>query len=629
MKSSNAKQLGLLSFGTLGIVYGDIGTSPLYAFRLCFSSPHPFPVNTQNVYGVLSLILWSLTLVISIKYLLLVLRADNKGEGGILALANLALTRRLSKKKHLSTLILTLGIFGAALLYGDGMITPALSVLSAVEGLQVATPFFTPWIIPLTLIILTGLFFLQPRGTLGVSTLFSPIIFLWFLILAVLGTHEIIANPQILQAINPQYAIRFFAQNTWFGTLVLGSVFLVVTGGEALYADLGHFGQGPIRLSWFSLVFPCLLLNYFGQGAFLLKHPETLSHLFFAMAPTWALYPLVLLATLATIIASQAIISGSFSLTHQGMQLDFFPRVEVRHTSSKAKGQIYVPITNWLLFVGTLLLVVGFQESDSLAAAYGIAVSTTMVITTFLLFFVMTEKWKWRLFKSIVITLLLLVIDFSFFISLLNKIPHGGWVPLVVALLIYLAMTTWRKGQKLFGTQLQKRGIPIKDFFEMIKKDPPNRPEGVVVYLSKQPYSAPPALRYNYKINRSVHQNILLLCVRQYAYPHVTKENRYQIRDLKNGFYQIIIKYGFMDEIDVPKVMKKISKEDIKINFKFNPEELTYVITHEAVIPTKKTGMAKWREKLYSFLFRNSVRATRFFNLPYQRVLEIDPQVEI
>lgn len=627
MKSANPKRLWLLSAGTLGIVYGDIGTSPLYAFRLCFSGPHSFAVDSQNVYGVLSLIFWSLTLVISIKYLSLVLKADNKGEGGIMVLANLALSEKIVKKKHLSNIIIFLGLFGAALLYGDGMITPALSVLSAVEGLKVATPLFNPWVIPLTLFILTGLFFLQPKGTFHVSTLFSPIIFLWFLILAVLGIHQIMTHPIILLAINPYYAVLFFTHHGWFGTLVLGSVFLVVTGGEALYADLGHFGRSPIRLSWFSLVFPSLLLNYFGQGALLLRNPGAASHPFFVMAPEWSLYPLVVLATLATIIASQAIISGSFSLTYQGMQLDYFPRVEVRHTSSKEKGQIYVPIANWLLFTGTLLLVVGFQDSSGLAAAYGIAVSTTMVITSILLFFVMIGIWEWHWSKVVTVTFFLLMIDLSFFFALLNKIPHGGWVPLVVALLLYLVMTTWRKGQELFGGILQKRNIPIKEFFETMEKDPPNRPQGTIAYLSKLPESAPPALRYNYKINRSVHQTVILLCVKQYAYPHVSEENRYELEDLKNGFYQIIIKYGFMDEADVPLVMQRICEEEKKLKLKI--DEITYVITHEAVIPTEKRGMAKWREKLYSFLFRNSVRATRFFNLPYRQVLEIDPQIEI
>lgn len=627
MKSSVKKRFWILSLGALGIVYGDIGTSPLYALRLCFSGPHAFPVDAQNIYGVLSLILWSLTLVISIKYLILVLRADNKGEGGIMALASLALSEKVIKKKHLSTVVLILGLFGAALLYGDGMITPALSVLSAVEGLKVATPFFKPWIIPLTLLILTGLFIFQSRGTLRVSALFTPIIFLWFLVLSFLGIHQIVGNPHILKAVNPYYAVSFFFHHGWSGTLVLGSVFLVVTGGEALYADLGHFGKGPIRFSWFALVFPSLLLNYFGQGALLLKNPKAVAHPFFVMAPSWALYPLVFLATLATIIASQAIISGSFSLTYQGMQLDYFPRVEVRHTSSKERGQIYVPITNWMLFTGTLLLVVGFQNSSGLAAAYGIAVSTTMVITTFLLSFIMIGEWKWHWTKVFPVTIFLLIIDMSFFVPLLNKIPHGGWVPLLVAMLLYLVMTTWRKGQEIFGAFFRKRNIPIDDFFEMMKKNLPHRPEGTIAYLSKVPHSAPPALRYNYKINRSVHKIVLLLCVKQYAYPHVSEDNRYELEDLKNGFYQIIFKYGFMDEINLPQALQEVDKNEKNLNIQ--PEKISYVITHEAIIPTEKAGMARWREKLYSFLFRNSVRASRFFNLPYHQVLEIDPQIEI
>lgn len=627
MKSAINKRFWVLSLGALGIVYGDIGTSPLYALRLCFSGPHAFPVDAKNIYGVLSLILWSLTLVISIKYLILVLRADNKGEGGIMALFSLALSEKFVKKKHLSKAILALGLFGAALLFGDGMITPALSVLSAVEGLKMATPFFKPWIIPITLIILIGLFLFQSRGTLRVSALFTPIIFLWFLVLSVLGFLQILENPHVLKAVNPIYAVNFFSSHGWVGTLVLGSVFLVVTGGEALYADLGHFGRGPIRFSWFVLVFPSLLLNYFGQGALLLKNPGAAEHPFFVMAPPWALYPLVFLATLATIIASQAIISGSFSLTYQGMQLDYFPRVQVRHTSSKEKGQIYVPITNWMLFTGTLLLVAGFQNSAGLAAAYGIAVSTTMVITTFLLSFVMIGTWNWHWAKVFPVTALLLVIDLSFFVPLLSKIPHGGWVPLVVAVLLYLIMTTWRKGQEIFGAFAQKRNIPIDEFFNMMKKDPPHRPDGTIAYLSKASHSAPPALRYNYKVNRSVHKKILLLCVKQYAYPHVSEENRYEWEDLKNGFYQIIFKYGFMDEVDVPQVLRTIDQNEKKLDIE--PDKITYVITHEAIIPTEKAGMARWREKLYSFLFRNSLRASRFFNLPYHQVLEIDPQIEI
>src|ERR1035437_2389812 len=478
---SETKQLSILSLAALGIVFGDIGTSPLYAVRECFYGTFSVVPTTTNIFGAFSLIFWALILVISVKYLILVLRADNEGEGGILALMFLVLPKKKNSKRY--KVILVMGLFGAALLYGDGMITPAISVLSAIEGLKIATPLFSPFVIPITLGILFGLFFFQKIGTKKVGFIFGPLLLLWFIVIATLGLHSIINHPEILKSINPYYAIHFFAVNHWHGIVILGAVFLVVTGGEALYADIGHFGKKPIRLAWFIIVLPSLLINYFGQGALLLENTSFAINPFYYMAPSWAIYPLVVMAAMATVIASQAVISGAFSLTFQALQLGYLPRVSVIHTSNETRGQIYIPQINWLLFIGTISLVLLFKTSANLAAAYGVAITTTMVITTLLAFFAMNNLWKWKLSISIAVTAFLLTIDLSFFSANMGKIPDGGWFPILIASGIYLVMITWHKGRKLVNIQYRKFTGLLTDFIKAYKQNPVIRVEGTAIYF--------------------------------------------------------------------------------------------------------------------------------------------------
>lgn len=629
-KSTNSKQslkkLLPLSLTSLGVVYGDIGTSPIYALRECFVGASGFPVHKENIFGILSLIAWSLILVISIKYLVLVLRADNQGEGGILALAHKIIPDDVNSwtKKH--WFLVSIGLFGAALLYGDGIITPALSVLSAVEGLKVATPFFEPYIVPLTIFILTGLFLIQHRGTEKVGKLFGPVTFIWFLVLTILGILQILDNPSVLYAFNPWYAIDFFLSHGFHGTLILGAVFLVVTGGEALYADLGHFGKGPIRLSWFSIVFPGLLLNYFGQGALLLNNPELVENVFYHMAPSWALYPLVFMTTLATIIASQAVISGVFSLTSQAVQMNYFPRTEIRHTSSKRRGQIYVPVANWLLFIGTISLVLNFKSSGNLAGAYGIAVSMTMIITTFLLYFVMVHIWHWQKLWAIPITVILMVIDFSFFSSIVRKVTHGGWIPLTIAGSLYLVMVIWRRGRQLLEKQTLKQGMNVKEFISLINKDHPLYSKGTVIYLVKDISRIPLSLLEEFKNYHTVHENIYLLHVNQCHRPFMTDEPHGKIEKLSQGFHLIHACFGYMEKPNISLLIRDLNKShqlDIEL------DKTTFVLTKESVIPTNKAGLPKWAKRIFAFLYKNSQRITKYFNIRSDQVLEIDPIVKI
>ncbi|MEO5908712.1 MAG: KUP/HAK/KT family potassium transporter, partial [Ginsengibacter sp.] len=503
MHTKSSNNLLKLTIGALGVVFGDIGTSPLYALRVCFTGSHRIDVTDQNIFGILSLIFWSLILVVSLKYLLIILRADNDGEGGILALMALVLPKKKQRKYFL---ILAMGLFGSALLYGDGMITPAISVLSAVEGLKIATPFFEPYIISITFIILLGLFYFQSKGTGKVGMIFGPVILLWFFSIALLGLNAILKHPHVLNALNPYYAFNFFRVNGLESLVILGAVFLVVTGGEALYADLGHFGKKPIRLGWFYLVLPCLVLNYFGQGALILDNPNAIVNPFYYLAPGWALYPLVILATFATVIASQAVISGAFSLTYQAIQLGFIARFRIVHTSPNERGQIYIPQLNWILFTATIALVGFFKTSDNLAGAYGVAVSTTMVITTLLAFLVMRNVWKWTFPASISIIVFFLIIDLSFFAANIVKVPEGGWVPLLVASAIYFMMTTWYRGKRMMAIQINKTTDSLNKFLSYYQNKAKTVVDGTAIYLTRNSHATPPALFFNLKHNKIIHE---------------------------------------------------------------------------------------------------------------------------
>ena len=516
----------------LGIVFGDIGTSPLYALREAFLAHEGLEVNQPNVLGILSLIFWSLVIIISVKYLVLVMRADNDGEGGILALTALVVPRRGATARPRRRVLILVGLFGTALLYGDGMITPAISVLSAVEGVGVATPVLEPYVIPIAVVILIGLFSIQRRGTGKIGSVFGPVMLVWFAVLAIFGLVQVVQQPVVLEALSPSYAVSFFVRNTGIGFLALGSIFLVVTGGEALYADMGHFGRRPIQLGWFGLVFPALLLNYFGQGALLLADPAAIDNPFYRMAPTWALFPLVLLATAATVIASQALISGAFSLTRQAVQLGYLPRVRILHTSAEKIGQIYVPSVNYVLMVACVGLVFGFRSSGNLAAAYGVAVTATMAITTVLFFVVTRDRWRWKLPHSLAVAGLLLVVDLSFLGANLFKIPDGGWFPLVAGLIVFTGLTTWKTGRQLVAARMRRGHLPIERFIASIAKNPPQRVAGTAVYMFPEPGPTPPALLANFRYNEILHERIVLLSVLIADVPRVPPARRATVHDL-------------------------------------------------------------------------------------------------
>lgn len=613
----------VLSLTALGVVYGDIGTSPLYAVRECFHGPHAIEPTRANVLGVLSLILWSLILVISIKYLGLILRADNHGEGGIMALT--ALVTPIRQKSACKSKLILLGLFGAALLYGDGMITPAISVFSAVEGLRVATPLFEPYIIPITVMILVVLFLLQQRGTASVGALFGPIILLWFLTLALLGGYHLLSEPGVLVALNPFYAIAFFARDGWGAFLVLGSVFLVVTGGEALYADLGHFGARPIRLTWFSIVLPSLLLNYFGQGALLIRSPSAAVNPFYRMAPVWALYPLVALATAATVIASQAVISGAFSLTRQAVQLGYSPRLFIEQTSAARIGQIYVPAINWTLMFACIGLVLGFRSSSNLAAAYGVAVTATMVITTVLFFFVARNRWGWGLATSAMLCSALLAIDLSFLGANALKIAHGGWFPIAIAALVFTLMTTWKTGRRILDERLQIGRVSMDEFLEHIQRQGVVRVPGTAIFLYRMARGVPPALLKNVKHNKVLHQRNVIVTVETEEVPHVPAEDRVEVREIRDGFCRIIFHYGFMQHPDVPAALEEVQAPCLDGVL----DGATFFLGREHLFATTRAGMALWREKLFALMARNARDATSFFRIPPDRVIEVGTQVEL
>lgn len=619
------KYLAYLALGALGVVYGDIGTSPLYAFRESFHEGYGLAVIPENVLGILSLIFWSLIAIISVKYITFVMRADNRGEGGILALTALINPRSDVKRGTTRYRLILLGLFGTALLYGDGMITPAISVLSAVEGLEVATPFFQPYILPITIAILVLLFLFQSRGTESVGKVFGPATLIWFVVLALLGLRWIVREPGVLAAVSPHYGLLFFLHNGLPGFLVLGSVFLVVTGGEALYADMGHFGKRPIRLAWFIVVLPALLLNYFGQGALLIQQPEAVENPFYRMTPEWALYPTVLIATVATVIASQALITGAFSLTRQAVQLGYLPRVAINHTSAEEIGQIYIPGINWLLMVACIALVIAFGSSSNLAAAYGVAVTTTMVITALLLFVVEREHWRWSSRKAIAFTAFFLLIDLAFWGANIVKIPAGGWFPLAIGAVTFTLMTTWKRGREILWQRLKAGTMPFTTFTERLRTDKYAHVPGTAVFMYSDPSGTPPALLHNLKHNKVLHEQVILLSVEMEEIPRVARKERIEVQHLENGFYRVVLHYGFLEDPNVPRDLGRVRRHGIDLH----SAEVSYFLGRERLLASKTPGMAIWRENLFALMSRNARNATDFFRLPPDRVVELGAQVEL
>lgn len=612
-----------LALGALGVVYGDIGTSPLYALKEAFTEKsHVMVVDRINVYGICSLAFWSLVIIISIKYLFFVMRADNRGEGGILALTALVMPRA-GRTVAKAGVLVSLGVFGTALLYGDGIITPAISVLSAVEGLEEISTSFERWVIPIAIVILVGLFVVQRRGTGAVGKVFGPVMMLWFATLALLGLSQIVKDPGIVASVNPLYAVQYFTHETWKAFLSLGSIFLVVTGGEALYADMGHFGRRPIMLGWYGMVLPSLLLNYWGQGAFLLTHPEDVESVFFRMAPEALLPPLVLLATCATIIASQALISGVFSLTAQAVQLDYLPRIAIRHTSERHSGQIYVPLVNWALMVACVGLVIGFQTSTALAAAYGIAVTMTMAITTLIFFRVLTDRWEWNPLKALAVCVPLFVIELGFLGANLIKIPHGGWFALAVGVILMVQMQTWRRGRALVADRIHRGEKPIGEVLDATEDI--TRVAGTAVFMFKEAGMAPPALVNNLAHNKVLHRTTLIVSVATAEEPRLDPHERADVRRVAPGVFQVQLRFGFMEEPDVPAALARIEKRGLV----YDPDDVTYFIGRESIIAGKAPGMDPFREHLFVLLNRGADSASRFFNLPPDRVFEVGSRVEI
>jgi len=623
--SHSKPSINTLTLAALGIVFGDIGTSPLYAVREAFHGPYALPTTQENIFGVLSLIVWALIIVISIKYILFVMRADNKGEGGVLVLTSLASPKSVQKTSGLATFILYMGLFGSALLFGDGVITPAISVLSAVEGLKVATPLFEPYVIPITIGILFGLFYGQKFGTAKIGAIFGPIILVWFLVIGSLGIYGSMQNLEIFHALNPVYGIRFLIQNGWIGILALGAVFLVCTGGEALYADMGHLGRLPIQRAWFFVALPGLLLNYFGQGALLLSSPEAANSPFYNLAPSWALYPLVFIATSAAVIASQALISGVFSLTRQAVQLGYMSRVRIIHTSSQEIGQIYIPHINWILFILTTWLVMGFGSSSALASAYGIAVAMTMVITTVLTCVVAQSIWKWKLPTVGFVLIFFLIVEGAFLTANLTKIKDGGWFPLVLGALVFTLMTTWRTGRKILKERLREKSIPLETFNKQIKILPPLKVPGVAIFMVGDQKVTPLALAHNVKHNKVLHDINVLLTVISKEVPTVEKAQRVEVLSVGENMFRVIARYGFMETPDIHDILRACAENGLMLKL----SEITFFLGRETLIASNRPGMAIWREYLFSYMSRNAERATAYFNIPVDQVVEVGIQVEI
>lgn len=617
------RALAALSLGALGVVYGDIGTSPLYAVREAFDGEHGVPVTPDNILGILSLIFWSINFLISFKYVVHMMRADNQGEGGIMAL--MALLSGPEHQTRRRTGLLLVGLFGSALLYGDGVITPAISVLGAMEGLAVAAPALGDLVLWISLAIIVGLFMVQRHGTGLVGSLFGPVTTIWFACIAVLGLVSIVQEPAVLAALSPHHAIGFFLRNGFEGFLVLSAVVLVVTGGEALYADMGHFGKRPIRVAWFAVVLPALLLNYFGQGALLLRDPEAVHNAFYNLVPRWALYPMIIIATGAAITASQALISGAFSLTHQAVQLGFSPRVTIVHTSRSEMGQIYIPEVNWALMVACVALVLGFQSSANLAATYGVAITGTMATTTLLFMVVARSRWEWPLWKVVSLGGLFLIVDLSFAVANLEKIPSGGWIPLAIAAFVYLLMSTWKRGRALLFRYTRDHSMPLDAFIEDVGRHAPHRVPGVAVFMSSDPEVAPAVLLHHLKHNKVLHEKLVLMSVETENVPTVDPADRVVFRDCGHGFYQVIAKYGFMETANVPALLKELQPLGITATMMHT----TFYLGRETLLPSGRARFAGWRKRLFILMTRNARSATAFFGLPPNRVVELGAQVEL
>ena len=612
-----------LIIGAIGVVFGDIGTSPLYALKETFAGHHPLPVEPAHILGVLSLIFWTIMALVTLKYVLIIMRADNHGEGGSLAL--LARVTELTRNSRATWFVTMLGIFAAALFYGDSMITPAISVLSAVEGLDVVTPQLKEYVLPITAIVLTGLFWIQRHGTAAMGMIFGPVMCLWFIVLAVLGVISIIQAPQVLVALNPIYAGQFLLSNPWQSFLALGAIFLSVTGGEALYADMGHFGKSPIRVAWFAFVLPALVLNYYGQGALLLTDPNTIQSPFYLLAPGWALIPMVVLATAATVIASQAVISGAFSVARQAVQLGYLPRMQIVHTSHMEAGQIYVPFTNWTLYIAVMALVFGFQSSSNLAAAYGIAVAGTMLISTILVSFVVLYAWRWNPWFAFPLLGLLLLIDMAFFSANALKIGQGGWFALAMGLASFTTLTTWRRGRRLLFQEMGNLTMPLDQFIQSIEKAPLKQVSNTAVYLTSRPEGAPSALLHNIKHNEVLHARNVLVTVLTAEIPSVADVDRIEITDLGKTFYRVFVRYGFMEQPDIPNALEACGAKGLV----FDLDKTSFFLSREVVVPKLAPPMMLWRELFFIWMLRNAQSATDFFRIPTNRVVELGTLVEI
>jgi KUP system potassium uptake protein len=612
-----------LTLAALGVVYGDIGTSPLYALKEVFHAGH-VPATPDNILGVLSLIFWTMTTIVSVKYVLLILRADNNGEGGLIAMLALA-TTAVKDRPQLRRVLMVVGLFGTAIFYGDGVITPAISVLSAVEGLEVAAPGLHAWVIPITLLVLTGLFAVQRFGTGGIGKFFGPITLVWFVVLVLLGLPHVLAHPGVLVALNPWHAAMFFVHQPLVAFIALGAVVLCVTGGEALYADMGHFGRRPIRIAWYGFVMPALVVNYFGQGAMLLRHPEAVENPFFLMAPEWARLPLVFLATAATVIASQALISAAFSVTKQAIQLGILPRMAVRHTSVKDTGQIYVPFINWSLYVFIVLAVALFKSSSSLASAYGIAVTLDMTITTVMTFYVIRYGWKYPLGLCLLATGFFFVIDITFFLSNMLKLVAGGWFPLVIGSGMFLLMLTWKQGRRLMRDRVRDEAIDLGSFLEAVFVSPPVRVSGTAVFLVAEEGLTPNALMHNLKHNKVLHDHNLFVTVKHHEVPWVGFDKRLEMQPLGHDCWQVSLHFGFKNDPDVPEALKLLQGRGVPLD----DMDTSYFLSRDTVIPTFGHGMAMWREKLFASMHRNAADMADFLNLPSNRIVELGAKVEI
>jgi len=622
---SHSKPLSSLAVAAIGVVFGDIGTSPLYSLKEAFSPDHGIAMTANSILGVISLLFWAIMIVVSLKYVLFVMRADNNGEGGVLALTALSL-RSLRRGSRMTGLVLMLGIFGACMFYGDAVITPAISVISAVEGLEVAAPKLSTYVIPITLVVLIALFWIQRRGTDVVGKLFGPIMVVWFVVIGFIGIVQIAGAPEVIKALSPYYAIRFMSTHVLQAYVVLGSVFLVLTGAEALYADMGHFGARPIRYAWYGLVMPALVLNYFGQGALLLQDPKAIENPFFLLTPHWALLPLIVLSTVATVIASQAVISGAFSLTSQAIQLGYVPRMKITHTSAHSIGQIYIPVVNWMLLAIIICIVIGFKSSDNLAAAYGIAVTTTMVITTVLASIVMLKVWHWRKRWVILIIGGFMAVDLAFFGANLLKVAEGGWLPLTIGAFLFFLLMTWHQGRQIVKERTAADGIPLMPFLQGLLTHPPHRVSGTAIYLTGSETLVPVGLLHNLKHNKVLHERTVFLTFVTLDVPYISDSERIHVEDVNGGLYLVRASYGFNETPDVMHVLKLLETQHAMA---FELMDTSFFLARETVVPTQMPGMSVWRERLFAWMHQNAAKPTDFFSIPANRVVELGTKIEI